>query len=84
MESKANIEEVNESLQSKANKTSVANPLQRKANRSDVDQALESKADITDLDKVCSIIETKVESADFEELARAMRDGASKVERAEF
>ena len=33
---KANLDEVNESLQSKANKTSVANALQRKANRDDI------------------------------------------------
>ena len=41
LETKANQEEMNESLQSKANKTSVANALQRKANRSDIDPILE-------------------------------------------
>jgi predicted nucleic acid-binding protein len=37
IETKANIEDVNESLAGKANKQSVANALHRKANRSDVD-----------------------------------------------
>ena len=37
LETKANIDEVNESLQNKANKQSVANALYRKANRSDID-----------------------------------------------
>ena len=37
LETKANIDDVNESLNSKANKQSVANALHRKANRSDLD-----------------------------------------------
>jgi flagellin-specific chaperone FliS len=37
IETKANIDDVNESLQGKANKQSVANALHRKANRSDID-----------------------------------------------
>lgn len=37
METKANIDDINESLQNKANKQSVANALHRKANRSDLD-----------------------------------------------
>lgn len=37
LETKANIDSVNESLEAKANKSSVLNALQRKANRSDVE-----------------------------------------------
>lgn len=37
IETKANLDDVNEGLQNKANKQSVANALHRKANRSDMD-----------------------------------------------
>jgi len=37
VETKANVEDMNEALQNKANKQSVANALHRKANRSDID-----------------------------------------------
>jgi hypothetical protein len=50
IETKATIEDMNESLQQKANKQSVANPLHRKAYRSDIDQLLETKAYASDLD----------------------------------
>ena len=81
---KANLDEVNESLQSKANKTSVANALQRKANRSDIDQILEQKADMSDLENIISILEAKVEVGQFEELSRQVIDAGSKVNREDF
>ena len=84
IEKKADIEEVNESLQSKANKTSVANALQRKANRVDMDQLLEQKADVSDLDSICSILESKVENQQFEDLLRQVRESQPKVDRVEF
>lgn len=75
LESKANLDEVNESLQQKANKASVASALQRKANRTDIDQLLESKVDVTDLEKIIGIIEGKVDLARFEEFAQELRHG---------
>ena len=38
LDTKANLDDVNEGLQKKANKESVANALHRKANKSEVDQ----------------------------------------------
>lgn len=61
LESKANVEDVNESLQNKANKQSVANALHRKANRTDIDQILETKADATDVEKLCNLLEQKAD-----------------------
>jgi len=61
LETKANLEDVNESLNNKANKQSVANALHRKANRSDIDGLLEAKADATDLEKVVGSLEQKVD-----------------------
>jgi hypothetical protein len=84
LESKANIDEVNESLQQKANKTSVANALQRKANRQDIDQLLESKADVTDLEKIIGILEGKLDQARFEELTSDLKHSQIFVDRAEF
>lgn len=67
IETKANLEEVNESLSQKANKASVANALQRKANRTDIDQLLESKVDVSDLEKIVGIIEGKLDLTKFDE-----------------
>ena len=69
MEQKANIEEVNESLNQKANKASVANALQRKANRADIDNLLEQKAELTDLEKVLGILEGKADISRLDDLA---------------
>ena len=76
IETKANLEEVNESLKAKANKTSVADALQRKANRSEIDSLLEQKADMTDLENIISILEAKVEVGQFEELARQVHESS--------
>lgn len=62
LETKANVDDLNEALQNKANKQSVANALHRKANRTDIDQILESKADAADLEKICNVLEQKVDS----------------------
>lgn len=70
VEKKANIEEVNESLQGKANKTSVAQALQRKANKTDLDQALEGKADVADMEQLCSIVENKAELCLVEQITK--------------
>lgn len=84
IETKANLEEVNESLKMKANKTSVADALQRKANRVDIEPLLEQKADMSDLDNIVSILEAKVEISQFEELAMRIGDSSHKVDRADF
>lgn len=45
IEQKADLEDVQESLNSKANKQSVANALHRKANRAEIDAILSTKAE---------------------------------------
>ena len=57
---------MSEALQQKANKTTVSNALQRKANKQDLDSLMETKADVSDLDKLVAVIETKVNSQDFD------------------
>ena len=81
IETKANLEEVNESLKQKANKTSVADALQRKANRADIDPIFEQKADMSDLENIISILEAKVEFGQFEELSRLVHESTNKVDR---
>lgn len=72
VDTKANLDEINEALQSKANKQSVANALHRKANRSDIDQLLEQKADMVDIEKMCGILEQKADQAQIDNISRTL------------
>jgi D-alanyl-D-alanine dipeptidase len=78
LETKANIEEVNESLSNKASKTSVANALHRKANRTDIDELLALKVDCLDLEKVVAALEQK---ADIDAVDAVRREIGTKVDR---
>jgi len=62
----------------------VANALQRKANRQDIDQLLEQKADMTDLENIISILESKAEVGQLDEIARRVSDASTKVDRLDF
>ena len=81
IETKANVEDVNESLANKANKQSVANALHRKANRSDIDQILETKADATDLEKLLNILDQKADQHQIDHLTSLLD---LKLEKQEF
>lgn len=62
----------------------MANALQRKANRQDIDQLLEQKADMTDLENIISILESKAEVGQLDEIARRVSDASTKVDRLDF
>jgi hypothetical protein len=80
MEGKANLIEVNDSLNSKASKESVINALHRKANKNEVEAVLKSKVDIEELQNVISTINNKSDATEIDKILNILDNKAEKSE----
>ena len=58
-----------EQLSDKASKQSVAQALHRKLNKLEFDDSVAKKADLSDIQRIFGLLETKVDSDNFNQIA---------------
>ena len=80
LETKANINEVNELLSTKASKESLATGLQRKINKSEIDMILGSKVDVQDFQLLLTNLKSKADVKDLEKIDLTLNTKADRSE----
>jgi len=74
------LADLEEQLSDKASKQSVAQALHRKLNKQEFDEVLAKKADLADIQRVFAALDSKVESASFNQIVKAVENKADKFE----
>ncbi len=80
LDSKANLNDMNEALASKASKDSVINALHRKANKAEIEAMVKAKLDIEDFQNLVNIVNNKVEQSELDKLISIIENKSDRSE----